>query len=85
MIANTRADHIRQILGKNGNGGNPDTKGQNPEQQGALVGAPDCRDLVHHRQQGVGIFGDIGDGKIMLHERHGQQDVTDGHRSQQSE
>jgi len=58
-------------------GSSPAGQDQHPQQQGTLVPAPDRRKPVMHRQQRVGIIGDVGNREVLCHERPGQHSESD--------
>jgi hypothetical protein len=67
-----------QIAAEGRDSGAPGGQKGRPEQQGALVGTPNRRDLKEGRHQGVGITGDIDDGEVVGQEGLHQESKGDG-------
>ncbi len=69
-------DHMRRQLPRpDRHRAGPQPQHQRPQQQRAFVRTPHCRIAVHHRQQAVGILGDVAHRKILHQEgvrQHGE-------------
>jgi len=78
-----RPEWGRQAAAESGHQGGPDTEDQRPQQERAFMRAPDRGDSILDRQFEIGIGGDIGNRKILLHKGMDQNQEADGHQRQQ--
>ncbi len=75
---------LRHAAAENRHQQRPAAEQQHPEQQRAFVRAPGRSDAVIHRQQRVGVGGDIADGKVVNHEGVHQYEERPGDAEEQT-
>ena len=75
---NARKDFFRELARGEGHGGHPPAERRHPEENGALVRAPDRRQLVVPGQQQIGVSRNVDEREVARHERIGKR--ADGDR-----
>jgi hypothetical protein len=83
-----RAEHagdhdFRQLARQHGDGEGPPGQHQHPQQQRALVAAPDAGDAVLDGQQRIGVLGDVDHREIVGDEGLGQAGEGEGDEQRQ--
>ena len=77
-------DVQRHTLAECRNGERPAAHQQHPQQKRAFMRAPGCCHPIPDRKLGIGIAGDVGDGKVINHEGVDQNQERPHHADKQN-